>query len=224
MLEEPDIDYAVRVGDVLAVLEATVEKATLKLTEARTKLKGELKGQRARLGFATNKLRHDEQLHTQGVLSAEELEESSTEKQLAEAAVLKAEESLRLAALENERAQAAVDLRTIRSPVDGVVIDRFVSPGELVTRVNHSRIIAVAQIDPLRVEVLVPGAHFGIVEVGQKAVVTPEVFPDRSFEAEVKTVDPLVDAASGMFRVRLELVNADHDLAAGLKCLVRFQR
>jgi hypothetical protein len=37
-------------------------------------------------------------------------------------------------------------------------------------------------------------------------------------------VDPVIDAASGTFGVRLELPNSDYRLPAGLRCKVRFPR
>ena len=42
--------------------------------------------------------------------------------------------------------------------------------------------------------------------------------------ARVKVVDPVIDAASGTFGVRLELPNPNYRLPAGLKCKVRFPR
>jgi multidrug efflux pump subunit AcrA (membrane-fusion protein) len=127
----------------------------------------------------------------------------------------------RLAELELQRAAAALDLRLLRSPINGVVMERFLSPGELV---RQSPIVKLAQIHPLRVEVFVPVSVFGKVAVGMKAHVMPEAPIGGVHVARVKVVDRVIDAASGTFGVRLELPNPDHRLPAGLKCKVRFLR
>lgn len=125
----------------------------------------------------------------------------------------------RLAELELQRAIAELAMRTIRSPITGVVVERFLSPGELV---DQAPIVKLAQIDPLRVEVFAPVALVGKVSVGMTAQVMPEAPVNGVHTARVTVVDRVVDAASGTFRVRLELPNPDYRLPAGLKCKARF--
>ncbi len=125
----------------------------------------------------------------------------------------------RLADLELQRTSAEVALRTIRSPVHGVVVERFMHPGEFP---KQEKILKIAQIDPLRVEVYAPVAMLGKISVGQTAWVKPEPPITGEYGARVTVVDRVVDAASGTFGVRLELPNHDLKLPAGLKCTVRF--
>ncbi|MGI9538593.1 MAG: HlyD family efflux transporter periplasmic adaptor subunit, partial [Miltoncostaeaceae bacterium] len=108
---------------------------------------------------------------------------------------------------------------TIVSPVTGVVVDRLKSPGEVV---KEETIVFVAQIDPLRVEVVLPAAVFGSLGPGMRAEVTPEL-PDAGIQiASVSIVDRVVDATSGTFAVSLDLPNADYAVPSGLRCQVRF--
>jgi multidrug efflux pump subunit AcrA (membrane-fusion protein) len=125
----------------------------------------------------------------------------------------------RLADLELQRTSAEVALRTIRSPVNGVVVERFMHPGEFP---KQEKILKLAQIDPLRVEVYAPVAMLGKIAVGMTAHVKPEPPLTGEYPAKVTVVDHVVDAASGTFGVRLELPNHDLKLPAGLKCSVRF--
>lgn len=125
----------------------------------------------------------------------------------------------RLADLELQRTTAEVALRTIKSPVNGVVVERFMHPGEFP---KQEKILKLAQIDPLRVEVYVPVAMLGKIAVGKTAYVKPESPVTGEYAAKVTVVDRVVDAASGTFGVRLELPNHDLKLPAGLKCTVRF--
>jgi membrane fusion protein, multidrug efflux system len=125
----------------------------------------------------------------------------------------------RLADLELQRTTAEVALRTIRSPINGVVVERFMNPGEFP---KQEKILKLAQIDPLRVEAYAPVAMLGKIAVGMAAYVRPEAPLTGEYAAKVTVVDRVVDAASGTFGVRLELPNHDLKLPAGLKCSVRF--
>ena len=116
---------------------------------------------------------------------------------------------------------SALAQRSIRSPVAGVVTDRLLSPGEFV---KGTAILKLAQIHPLRVEVIAPVALLGKIAVGMRAEVQPEAPVSGSYPAIVTVVDRVVDAASGTFGVRLELPNPNYRLPAGLKCKVRFGR
>ena len=80
----------------------------------------------------------------------------------------------------------------------------------------------IAQIDPLRVEVIVPVAFLGKLSKGMSATVKPEAPLGGAYTAKVVIVDRVVDAASGTLGVRLELANPDYAIAGGLRCSVRF--
>ncbi len=211
-------------GQIVATLESTVETATWELAEARARMEAEQRSRRAQLAFLTGKLGREERLHTRGIVSDDELALSRTEHAVGQEAVLEADERKQLAVLEQKRAAAALALRTVYSPIDGVVIERVLSKGELVTRQHQSKIMVLAQIDPLTVEVIVPADIFGTVSVGEQADVVPVGFAQYRSTATVKTVDKVIDAASHSFRVSLELPNPNHRLPAGVKCSVRFNK
>jgi multidrug efflux pump subunit AcrA (membrane-fusion protein) len=149
------------------------------------------------------------------------MDEAETAKILGELGLLEAHENRRLAELDLQRASVVLALRTIRSPITGVVVERLLSPGEFV---SQAAILKIARIDPLRVEVFVPVAMLGRVRLGMLGEVRPEPPVNGVYEARVTIVDRVVDAASGTFGVRLELPNPDYRLPAGLKCKVRFGR
>jgi len=127
--------------------------------------------------------------------------------------------SRHLADLELQRTAAEVAFRTIKSPINGVVVERFMHPGEFP---KQEKILKLAQIDPLRVDVYAPVSMLGKVAVGNTAYVKPEPPLTGEHPAKVTVVDRVVDAASGTFGVRLELPNHHLKLPAGLKCTVRF--
>ena len=87
--------------------------------------------------------------------------------------------------------------------------------------VTAGRGVTIAQIDPLRVEVILPSALFGSVRPGMRAAVEPE-FGEQVHIASVRLGDRGIDAASGTFGVRLDLPNPDQAIPGGLHCQVHF--
>ena len=99
------------------------------------------------------------------------------------------------------------------------LVERLLNGGEFT---KQAPIVRLAQIDPLRVEVIVPVALFGRIKIGMPANVTPEAPVGGTWPARVTVVDRVIDAASGTFGVRLALPNPAYKLPAGLKCRVQF--
>lgn len=223
LLESVAVDRGdlVAKGEVLATLESSAERAAVALAAARAEAESGLKSNLARFEFGERRWVRTEELYKKDLVPLKELDEAETQKVLAEIGILEARENKRIAELDLERAKVALALRTVRSPVDGVVTERILSPGELV---KQSPILKIAQIDPLRVEVIVPVALAGKIAVGQPAQVVPEAPLNKEpLAARVKVVDRVADAASGTFGVRLEVPNPNYRLPAGLKCKVKFQ-
>lgn len=183
-----DRGHIIKTGQVLAQLEAEVEKANVAHS-------------RARVEFASKKYRRMQELYKEQMVSAQQMEEAKTENDLAVAELRKATEML--------------NQRTVFSPFHGVVVERYVSPGELV---DSKKVIKVAQINPLRVEVIAPISMLGEFKIDAKMQVIPEGPVAGPFEASVQLVDRVVDAPSGTFRVRLALPNPKHQISAGVRC------
>jgi len=223
LLETVTVDRGdiVAEGQVLAALESSVEKAIVAVARARTQMEAPIKAGEVRVDFGGRQLARAEDVFRDGGISFKEVDEAATAKALAEVSVIEGRDNKRLAELELERALAALAVRTIRSPVTGVVTERLLASGEFA---KQAPILKVAQLDPLRVEVFVPVAHLGKIAVGMLAEVLPEAPVNGVYQARVTVVDRVVDAASGTYGVRLELPNPDYRLSAGLKCKVRFGR
>lgn len=114
-------------------------------------------------------------------------------------------------------------MRTLASPFAGVVLDRTLNPGDLAESGSGRKpVLKLAQIDPLRVDTVLPAALFGQVHPGQKAVVVAQVGGGRH-EAVVKVVDRVIDAASATFVARLELPNPKGSVPGGARCNVQIE-
>jgi len=206
-------------GQLLLELESGVEIAAVNKARARSQMEGALNSQRSSLEFNERRLNRVKQLFKKGLVSSFEMDEAETQVELARAELQKAEDEQKLAILELQRAEETLNLRRIRSPFKGVVVERFKSPGE---SVEDKPIVKLAQIDPLRVEVFMPASEFGNIKPGLYARVTPENATSEEYLTEAKLVDRVIDAASGTFTVRLELPNPDQKIPSGLRCKVSF--
>lgn len=209
----------VTAGQPLVVFESHVEKATVELARAKHEMMAEFNSSKVSHRFAVRKLGRFDGLAEEGVVAVQTKDEVETEAALARLQTVQAKENKRLAELELKRALAVLNQHTVESPLTGVVVERYKSPGEYP---EDSAILKLAQLDPLNVEVLLPASMFGSIKPGMKASVSPESPLDGSYPAEVKIVDRVVDASSGTFGVRLELPNPDNKLPGGLKCVVSF--
>jgi len=206
-------------GQVILTLESSFEEATVALAKAKAEAEAEVKSSLLKMGFASRKLERAQELFKTNSIAQHEVDEAQTEKALAETAYRDALEKKRQAELELNRAVAALKLRTIRSPVNGVVVDRLLSPGELA---RQTPVMKLAQLDPLRVEVFAPLSLLGKLKTGMRADVRPEGKGQPVYQAKVVVVNKVVDSASGTFGVRLEMVNSNNAIPAGLACTVDF--
>jgi multidrug efflux pump subunit AcrA (membrane-fusion protein) len=103
--------------------------------------------------------------------------------------------------------------------VDGIVVDIYAHAGESVA---ERTIMKLAQIDPLRVELIAPTQYFGLIEAGMEVKIVPEYPPGKTYQAKVTVVDQLIDPASGSFTVRMALPNPDDELVGGVNCIAHF--
>jgi RND family efflux transporter MFP subunit len=211
-------DY-VKKGQPVAQLNSDVERAALQAAKLRAEATAELRAAASNHEFAQKKRVRTEDLYQKNFVSQQATDQASTEAQVAEMRLRQARESARLAQQELALAQAQVAQRTIRSPLSGVVVERYLSEGE---RVEDKPVVKVATIDPLRVEVIVPASQFSRIKQGMNATVKPDAADSEVLSAKVIVVDRVIDAASNSFRVRLELPNPNLTLPPGVRCKVEF--
>lgn len=212
----------VRAGQVLVQLESSAEGSAVQLARHRSEAEGRLASAESRLDYAAKKLDRSRNLHQQNFVSAQARDEAEAEKRIIEAELRDARENRQQATLELRHAQDLLQRRVLRSPFDGVVLDRLLNPGDLAeSGTGRKPILKLVQVEPLRVEAVLPLAAYNKLQPRSKAEVTPEGI-GGSYEAQVKVIDSVFDTASGTFGVRLELPNAKAKLPAGIRCKVDF--
>lgn len=97
-----------------------------------------------------------------------------------------AEANVRLAEAQANVLRVQQERFTLRSPVDGVVLDQVLRAGELAA--PAATILTVADLSQLTLHVYVPEDQIGRVRVGQTVQVTVDSFPDRVFSGRVARI------------------------------------
>jgi membrane fusion protein, multidrug efflux system len=192
-------------GQIVAQLESTVEQATLALDRVKASNDSAIRVEQV----------------DRGIDNKNSLDELETKVREGELRIQQAQMDQRLAALTANRSQRALELKQIRSPIDGVVIERKLSAGEYIH--EQTSIMTIAQIDPLNVELVLPLDRYGDIRIGSTAIVHPAAPAGGAYPAKAEVIDPVIDAASGTFGVRLILPNPNRTIPAGIRCTVEWQ-
>jgi membrane fusion protein (multidrug efflux system) len=133
---------------------------------------------------------------------------------------LKAETELGLAKIRLAMAKVLFNEKTIRSPLNGIVVKKLKESGESVDRAE--KILEIIDIDRLNVQFYLDPRYLQTLQVNQPVTVR---FPDlkgTAITGKISFMDPRIDASSGLFRVKVLIDNPDRKVKAGMKALADF--
>ena len=121
-----------------------------------------------------------------------------------------------VAALEQQvtMAKKALNDAAIYAPIDGLVADRMVNPGERVA--VDAKLFAIADLDVMEVEALVPARDVPQLKVGQPVALRVEGFGDRIFTGHIERINPTAQSGSRSIPVFILLPNPEHVLRGGM--------
>jgi HlyD family secretion protein len=125
--------------------------------------------------------------------------------------------------------QTYIDWCVIKSPINGVVLEKLVDPNELVTpqsfggtRGPSTALISLADLQDLQVEIDLNEADVAKVQVGQKCRVSPEAYPEKTYEGYVAEKAPEANRQKGTLQVKVQIKNPDKYLTPELSAKVDF--
>jgi HlyD family secretion protein len=127
--------------------------------------------------------------------------------------------------------QTQVDLLSIKSPADGVVITRNIEPGEVIQPGLAAMTIAV--LDKLTITVYIPEDQYGQISIGDEAVLSVDSFPGETFNAVVvriadkaeytpRNVQTKEDRQTTVYAIELSVVDPQGKLKPGMPTDVEF--
>jgi RND family efflux transporter MFP subunit len=213
----------IRKGQLLVTLESDAEKAANDIAQFKAQMTAPIAVARTKVEYSRRTYERRREMHAEKLMSGQEKDEAEAELRSAEAELELAQENQALAKLEAQEQSSLLQRRTIASPFDGVVADQQAFPGEVVEPGDSRKsILKLAQLDPLRIHVILPRAIFGTIKIGDAAKIAPELPSLKPVQGKVRIVDSLVDAASGTFGVFVEVANPKLDLPAGIRCRATF--
>jgi RND family efflux transporter MFP subunit len=139
--------------------------------------------------------------------------------------------SLQQAQGSRDEAQTYLDWCTIRSPIDGVVVEKLVNPDELVMPQSFggaggpsTALLAVASPRDLQVEIDVNESDLSKIAIDQKCRVSPEAYPDRVYKGHVAEIAPQANRAKGTLQIKVQIEEPDRYLTPELSAKVEFFR
>jgi RND family efflux transporter MFP subunit len=213
-----DRTEVVKQGQVVAKLDTTVEETQLALDRFRATNTAQIEAEKTDMAWNQRELARRQQLAGNMFSKANDIDEYVTKVEQDRIAIRKAESDLETAKQEAARSEAQLNLKIIRSPMDGVVTDIKLSPGEFIY--EQTPIMTIAQVDPLMIDLVVPADRYHAVKIGMTGEVHLSQPVEATFPARVDAIDPVIDAASDTFRVRLLLPNPGNAIPAGIRCSV----
>ncbi len=206
----------VEVGSYVKPGDLIVQIDTRDLTNAANQSQADFEAAQAKLTTSSSQKKRSDDLFKQRIITAQENETANLDFANAQAGMVRARTSLDLA-------QQRLEDATVRAPVEGTVIDKTVSLGQVIQAGTSSvgggsTILKMANLQRVRARALVNETDIGQIVAGQEATVTVDAFPDRPFRGKVEKVEPqaVVQQNVTMFPVLISLSNEEGLLKPGM--------
>jgi HlyD family secretion protein len=206
----------VKKGQVVVLLDDSEQRA--RVTEA----EGRLARAQAALQIGRTRFNRLRTLREQRVESEQQLDDAQAEVTAAEAGLREAQGLLDFA-----RWQLAWTV--IRSPIDGVVLEKLADENELVSPQSFggdkgpsTALLAVADPQDLQVEIDLNESDLSKVWLGQPCRVTPEAYPDHVYDGYVAEIAPEANRQKGTLQIKVQVKDPDRYLVPELSAKVDF--
>ena len=206
----------VEVGSYVKPGDLIVQIDTRDLINAANQSQADFEAAQAKLTTSSSQKKRSDDLFKQRIITAQENETANLDFANAQAGMVRARTSLDLA-------QQRLEDATVRAPVEGTVIDKTVSLGQVIQAGTSSvgggsTILKMANLQRVRARALVNETDIGQIVAGQEATVTVDAFPDRPFRGKVEKVEPqaVVQQNVTMFPVLISLSNEEGLLKPGM--------
>jgi HlyD family secretion protein len=202
---------------------------------------------RSNLANAVLELDRFERLQTEGAVARQALDAVKNRHEVALAQLAGAEQSYRLARLGPRQeqidaaraavreaeaalqaAQADLDNTEIHAPISGIILERLVEPGEIVTiafiggRGAKSAVLSMADLRILDVEVDVSQNEIGKVRLGQPAAIVADAFPERTYRGIVSEMAPEANRQKATLQVKVRVAEPDGVIRPEMNAKVTF--
>lgn len=167
----------------------------------------DLTAAQADLQLAEKGLERARRLWQEQAIPRKDLQQAEGDAVKARAAVARAHARLDVLGIDPAASGAGVTRFTLRSPIDGLVVERPALTGMEVRADSGTPLVTVADLRRIWVLADVYERDLGRVAVGQQAEVRLAAYPGEVFTGEVTHVGELVDPATRTVKIRVEVAN-----------------
>lgn len=218
----------VRAGQVVARLDSAAADAALQQAQAQVADADAQAAQaRATLVKAQADLERANRLSGSGIVSAQDLTNARTARQVAAAQLEAAQAGQAAARAGVARAQAGVEQTLVRAPFAGTVLHKDAEVGEMVGYTlgagqTAGSVVTIADLATLEVAADVNEQYIAEVRVGQRAQITLDAYPSVAFPGHVRLIAPTADRQKGTVLVRVALDTRDRRIVPEMSARVVF--
>jgi HlyD family secretion protein len=170
----------------------------------------------ARLANATSQKRRSDELFKSQSITEQEHENAVLDYANARAEVVRARVAV-------DDAQNQMDDTNVRAPISGTIIEKLVERGQVISSPTRdvgggTVLLRMADLGLVQVRTLVDETDIGKIQVGQRATVTVDAYPNRPFEGAVLKIEPqaITEQNVTMFAVQVRIDNRAGLLRPGM--------
>ena len=211
------ITIFVQTGDAVQKGQLLVQIDPRSPRNAVLQAQADLEAAQAQLETAQSQFRRSESLFQSQSLSEQDYEGAKLQVANAKSALARAQVVL-------ENARIAFEDTDVRAPSDGVVLEKDVETGTVIssatTVIGGTVLLKIARVDTMQVRALVDETDIGKVAPGQRVTISVDAYPNRAFSGRVLKIEPQAVTQQNvvMFPVLAKIPNPGHLLRSGMKC------
>src|SRR5439155_9248902 len=220
----------VKEGQVLARLDDTNVKASLRLAEAQLEsAKAALAETSVRIIEADLNLRRIAALAKSSISAQAELEHAEAEAQSLKAKLEQQKSDVIVAERMAATWQQQLEDTVIRAPFGGIVTSKNAQPGEMISPMSaggsftRTGICTIVDMESLEIEIDVNESYINRVEPGQKVEATLDSYPDWHIPSKVIAIIPTTDRQKATVKVRVGFENLEPRILPDMGVKVAFQ-
>lgn len=220
-----DFNSTVKKGDLLAEIDPTLYGAQVSQAGAQLKAaEASAKRSAARLATAKAGLDRLTGLKAEGIASPADVERAQGEHDVAEADVAAAAAQISQIRAQLSGARTTLAYARIFSPIDGVVVNRAIDPGQTVAASFAAPVLFVIAQDLSKMQVLaeIDEAEVGKIREQMKAEVVVDAFVGQKFQGTVTQVRFSPNNVQGVvtYSAVIEVANPELKLRPGMTATV----
>jgi membrane fusion protein, heavy metal efflux system len=158
-------------------------------------------------------------LYQHHAIAERDLEQAESDRNQARADLNTAEQGMKIVGIENpgtlEKAPASAQI-SVRAPIDGEVVERLVSPGQVV-QAGQTQAFTISDLSTVWVLANVYQADLAYVHNGDKVAVETDAYPDR-FQGTISYIAPSLDPNTRTLQARIVVQNPHEKLKKDMYC------